>query len=66
MTTVIDYLIGAANFIPHGVCLAWRPDLVAMHLGSDILILLSYSSIPFAIYYFVKKRTDLQYKIVFL
>ena len=66
MTTVIDYLIGAANFIPHGVCLAWRPDLVAMHLGSDILIFLSYSSIPFAIYYFVKKRTDLQYKIVFL
>lgn len=66
MTTVVDYLIGAANFIPHGVCLAWRPDLVAMHLGSDILIFLSYSSIPFAIYYFVRKRTDLQYKFVFL
>lgn len=66
MNTMIDYLIGAANFIPHGVCLAWRPDLVAMHLGSDILIFLSYSSIPFAIYYFVQKRTDLQYKIVFL
>lgn len=66
MTTVIDYMIGAAEFIPHGVCLAWRPDLVAMHLGSDILIFLSYSSIPFAIYYFVRKRTDLQYKFVFL
>lgn len=26
---IIDYLFGAASFMPHGVCLAWRPDLVA-------------------------------------
>jgi two-component sensor histidine kinase len=54
-----DWLFGAASFIPHGVCLAWRPELVALHAGSDLLIALSYFVIPAALASFVSQRKDL-------
>ena len=38
MDALLLYLFGAASFLPHGYCLLWRPDLVAMHVGSDRLI----------------------------
>lgn len=55
----IDWLFGAASFVPHGVCLLWRPDLVALHAVSDLLIAGAYFAIPAAIWWFVKRRTDL-------
>lgn len=55
----IEWLFGAASFVPHGVCLLWRPDLVALHAVSDVLIALAYFAIPAAIWWFVKRRTDL-------
>lgn len=57
--TVIDWLFGAAAFVPHGVCLLWRPDLVALHAVSDVLIAAAYFAIPAAIFWFVKRRKDL-------
>jgi hypothetical protein len=30
MQGILDYLFGAASFMPHGYCLLWRPDLVAL------------------------------------
>jgi two-component sensor histidine kinase len=56
----IDWLFGAASFVPHGVCLLWRPDLVALHAVSDVLIAGAYFAIPAAIWWFVKRRTDLK------
>ena len=49
MHAIIDYLFGAASFVPHGYCLLWRPDLVAIHAISDSLIALSYFIIPVGI-----------------
>lgn len=57
---VIEYIFGAASFVPHGFCLAWRPDLVALHAISDTLIALAYFAIPAAIITFVRRRDDLQ------
>lgn len=57
--SVFEWLVGSASFIPHGVCLAWRPDLVALHAVSDLLIAASYFAIPIAIWIFVRKRLDL-------
>ena len=65
MSAIIAYLFGAASFVPHGYCLLWRPDLVAMHAISDLLIALSYFLIPVGIWYFARRRTDLQFKPVF-
>ena len=59
MTDILDYLFGAASFMPHGYCLLWRPDLVALHAISDALIGLAYISIPAAMLVFLRKRRDL-------
>ena len=62
MQTIVDYLFGAASFVPHGYCLLWRPDLVALHAVSDGLIFLAYASIPAALVMFVRRRPDLEHR----
>lgn len=53
------------EFLPHGYCLVWQPELVLLHIISDGLITLSYYSIPIALAYFVATRKDLAYDWVF-
>ena len=65
MQGVLDYLFGAASFVPHGYCLLWRPDLVALHAISDAMIALAYFSIPVALIVFVRRRRDLHYPWIF-
>ncbi|MBP2298519.1 sensor histidine kinase [Azospirillum picis] len=59
MATGFDELLDPNGFVPHGVCLLWRPDILALHIASDTLIGLSYFSIPLALLYFVHRRRDL-------
>ena len=47
--------------MPHGYCLLWRPDLVAMHGLADALTAASYFSIPAVIHIFMRRRSDLKY-----
>lgn len=61
MSSFFDYLFGTVSFMPHGYCLLWRPDLVAMHGVADALIALSYFSIPIVIHQFLRRRPDLQF-----
>jgi PAS domain S-box-containing protein len=66
---MLEYLahwFSTERFMPHGMCLVWRQDLIWLHVISDVLIALSYFSIPFALVYFVRKRTDLAYPWMFL
>ena len=66
---MLEYLahwFSTERFMPHGMCLVWRADLIWLHVISDALIALSYFSIPFALVYFVRKRTDLAYLWMFL
>ncbi len=49
------------NLIPHGYCLSWNSLLLWLHVGSDLLITLSYYSIPLSLAYFVRKRKDLPF-----
>ena len=65
MFAVVEYLFGAASFMPHGYCLLWRPDLVAMHAVSDLMIGAAYFSIPVALFAFLRRRTDIAYPWVF-
>lgn len=60
MDSLLQYLFGAASFMPHGYCLLWRPDLVALHGISDGLIAVAYLAIPLAILSFVKRRGGLR------
>ncbi|WP_448204741.1 sensor histidine kinase [Azospirillum sp. sgz302134] len=54
-----------SGFIPHGVCLLWNPDVLALHVGADVLTGLSYYSIPIALVYFVLRRRDVAFSWVF-
>ncbi|MGZ5075880.1 MAG: sensor domain-containing protein [Methylobacter sp.] len=61
-----DLLVGTSGFMPHGACYLWLPSILWLHIVSDSVIALAYFSIPFALLYFVKKRTDLAYRWVFV
>lgn len=62
MDGLLEYLFGAASFVPHGYCLLWRPDLVAMHASADLITAISYFSIPAVIHIFIIRRRDFDYR----
>ncbi|KYC36292.1 hypothetical protein WA1_41960 [Scytonema hofmannii PCC 7110] len=57
--------ISPNNFISHGHCYLWNPELVWLHLLSDLVIGLSYYSIPAFLIYFARQRQDLPFRWVF-
>ncbi|MGB3189305.1 MAG: PAS domain S-box protein [Limnoraphis sp.] len=63
---ILSEILQTSPFIPHGHCYLWRPQLVGLHVISDVLIVLAYFSIPATLFYFVRKRKDLPYVNVFL
>ena len=55
------------QYIPHGHCYLWQTPLVGLHIISDTLIALAYSSIPIVLVYFVRKyNQDFSSSLVFL
>jgi signal transduction histidine kinase len=56
----------ASDFMGHGYCYLWRPEIVWLHVGSDALITLAYYSIPVSLVYFVRKRSDLPFNWMFI
>ena len=49
------------DFMPHGHCYMWRPDILWMHVISDAIIALSYYSIPLTLLFFLRKRPDIPF-----
>jgi PAS domain S-box-containing protein len=66
MLEFLRHLFSSDGFMPHGHCYLWRPEIVWLHVVSDALIGLSYTTIPFTLYYIVKKRKDLPFNWMFL
>ncbi len=56
---MFHWLTQIADFMPHGMCLDWRPGLMALHIASDALIAAAYFAIPIGIAVFVRRRADL-------
>lgn len=52
-----------SSFMPHGHCVLWREDILWPMVASDTLIFLSYSAIPFGLFYFYRNRLDLSPKV---
>ncbi|HCF27549.1 MAG TPA: histidine kinase, partial [Cyanobacteria bacterium UBA11049] len=65
MPIFLKNLFAISPFIPHGHCYLWKPGLVWLHIGSDLLTALAYYSIPIALVYFVRKRQDLPFNWIF-
>jgi len=55
-----------SGFMPHGHCYLWTPTLLWMHLGSDVLIGISYLVIPVGLYMLRRRRPDLEFSWLFL
>jgi signal transduction histidine kinase len=55
-----------SDFMPHGGCYFWRPELVWLHVSSDALIVLAYVMIPFSLIQLVRKRKDLDFNWMFV
>ena len=54
------------GFMPHGHCYLWNPELIALHVVSDGLTALAYTSIPFTLLYIVRRRRDLPFNWMFI
>lgn len=63
---MLEYLFGTVGFMPHGMCLLWRPDIVIMHVTADILIFASYLAIALCIHRFVRARPEFRYSRIAL
>lgn len=55
MSTLFHWSL-PVQFMPHGHCYLWLPDILWLHVGSDALIAGSYYAIPIALAYFVRER----------
>src|SRR6202165_3889082 len=66
MTSFLSWLLSPQDYMPHGMCFLWQPELIALHVASDSAIALAYYSIPVALGYFVWKRTDLAFPAIFV
>ena len=53
------------QFMPHGFCFLWRPDVLWLHVLSDGVIALAYFCIPGVLIYFIRRRTDMPFPAVF-
>jgi PAS domain S-box-containing protein len=62
---VLDRFFDTNGFMPHGMCLLWRPEVFWMHAVADGVIALAYYSIPIALIYFVRRRRDIVFPWVF-
>lgn len=54
---MIDLFAGlSGGLLPHGVCFQLRPDLIWLHVASDVVIALAYLMIPAALLWFIARR----------
>ncbi|MCB0317533.1 MAG: hypothetical protein KDD56_02165 [Bdellovibrionales bacterium] len=54
------------NFMPHGHCYLWSPFILWGHAVSDVIIAISYFSIPIVLIYFIQQRDDIVFSRVFI
>jgi C4-dicarboxylate-specific signal transduction histidine kinase len=66
--TVSEFLskLLSSDFMPHGACYLWKPEIVWLHAISDGSIALSYYVIPLFLIYFISKRKDLPFNWIFV
>ncbi len=56
----------SSDFVPHGYCMRWKPEVIWLHVTSDALIACAYFLIPPLLIYFVRKRRDLAFNWMFV
>ncbi len=64
IVSLFDYF-SHDHFMPHGHCYLWKPGILWLHVVSDVVIAISYFSIPLMLFYFVSKKKNLPYPKIF-
>lgn len=65
MPDFLSRLFSSDGFMPHGHCYLWNPGLIWLHVISDGLIALAYTSIPFTLLHLARKRRDIPFNWMF-
>jgi signal transduction histidine kinase len=65
MSNALVNFFNSENFMPHGHCFLWQPEILWLHVISDLGVAVAYYSIPVALVYFARERKDLPYKAIF-
>jgi PAS domain S-box-containing protein len=55
MSEFLNIFSASNSFIPHGHCYLWKPELVGLHVVSDLLIGLAYFAISVTLVHLVRK-----------
>jgi len=63
---LLESFFDTAQFAPHGQCLLWQSNWLALYTVSDGAIALAYFSIPLALAWFVVKRRDIAFRWIFV
>ncbi|HEY4015682.1 MAG TPA: PAS domain S-box protein [Polyangiaceae bacterium] len=66
MPEFLRRLFSSDGLLPHGHCYMWQPGLIWLHVISDGLTALAYTTIPFTLLQFVRRRKDLPFNWMFL
>lgn len=63
MSSVTEFVrrIFESDFMPHGHCFMWKPDILWLHVISDGVVAASYFSIPVALVVLYRRRADFAY-----
>jgi PAS domain S-box-containing protein len=62
---VASWLWTPSGLTPHGFCLLWQPGLIWTYAISDLVIGISYFTIPLALAILARRRRDLVFKPLF-
>jgi len=57
--------VGSSDFMPHGYCYLWDPQILWLNVISDGLITLSYYTIPVILIYFINKNRNIPFNRIF-
>ena len=64
---MLDFLnqLLSSNFMPHGHCYFWKPEILWPIVIGDALTVISYFLIPLLLIRFLRKRKDIKFNFIF-
>ena len=61
MSSSLFQFLWSSDFLPHGLCLSWRSDVVALMVASELVIGACYLSVAASLTVFARRRPDFPY-----
>ena len=62
MADFFSGLFSSDSFLPHGHCYLWSPEILWLHVISDLIIAIAYYSIPLALAIILFRRKRMAFK----